>query len=77
MHIILAMVTTMFNNILVSKVKETLSNFSDVNGDSLLLKNTVLPTESYQMLPRYRSKSSVFRGGGVTMDYIPLLQRNA
>lgn len=76
---ILSMGTTMFNNILVSKEKETLSNFSEVNGDSLLLKNTMLPTESYQMLPRYPSKS-VFRGGGggvVTMDYIPLLPRNA
>lgn len=67
MHIILAMGTTMFNNNLVSKEKETLSDFSDVNGDSLLLKNTVLPTESYQMLPRYWSESAVFRGGGGTI----------
>lgn len=61
-HIILAVGTTMFNNILDLKEKETLSNFIEVNGDSLLLKNTVLPTESYQMLPRYQSKTFCLQG---------------
>lgn len=54
MHVyfILTIGTTMFDNIIVPKVKEILSNFRQVNGNSLFLKNTVLPTESYQMLTR-------------------------
>lgn len=62
----------MFDNIMVPKEKEILSNFRQVNGNSLFLKNTVLPTESYQILPKQNLLSSG-EGKKVTMDSTPRL----